>query len=59
MGRSRLYLTRVPMHLMGWISLNKLRPNIITKVGVSKYRPHYGAKEAAKYATRAPHRLGG
>lgn len=26
---------------------------------VSRYRPHYGRKEAAKYATRAPHRLGG
>lgn len=24
----------------------------------NKYTPHYGAKEAAKYATPAPHRLG-
>ena len=24
-----------------------------------RYVPHYGAKERAKYATAAPHRLGG
>ncbi len=31
----------------------------IPKRKSSKYMPHYGAKERAKYRSAAPHRLGG
>lgn len=47
-GNSRLVFSRDEVKIKG----------IMTKRSRSKYRPHYGAKEAAKYATTAPHRLG-
>ncbi len=36
-----------------------LKTGALIRADAGRWRPHTGAKERAKYATAAPHRLGG